>query len=136
MIPELTKKLKALVSSPETSVALVLFLVAGLSFTLGHFSAQVNTEKQLIQAQAYPAIDNIDSNVVTDYSEPAADQISTPDTFEPNPGGYVASKDGTKYHLPWCGSAKRIKEENKIWFNTKEEAEAAGYVPAANCKGI
>jgi methylphosphotriester-DNA--protein-cysteine methyltransferase len=51
-------------------------------------------------------------------------------------GGYVASKNGTKYHLPWCGSAKQIKEENKVWFATKEEAEAAGYTPAANCKGI
>ncbi len=49
---------------------------------------------------------------------------------------YVASKNGTKYHLPWCGSAKQIKEENKIWFETKEAAEAAGYTPASNCKGI
>lgn len=51
-------------------------------------------------------------------------------------GGYVASKNGTKYHLPWCGSAKQIKEENKIWFATKADAEAAGYTPASNCKGI
>ncbi len=51
-------------------------------------------------------------------------------------GGYVASKNGTKYHFPWCGSAKQIKEENKIWFKTKAEAEAAGYTPASNCKGI
>ena len=51
-------------------------------------------------------------------------------------GKYVASKSGTKYHLPWCGGAKQIKEANKIWFDTKEEAEAAGYTPATNCKGI
>src|SRR5690606_22759248 len=43
---------------------------------------------------------------------------------------YVASKTGSKYHLPWCGGAKQIKEENKVWFQTKEEAEAAGYEPA------
>lgn len=49
---------------------------------------------------------------------------------------YVASKKGKKYHLPWCSGAARIAEENKIWFSSKKEAEAAGYTPAANCKGI
>jgi hypothetical protein len=51
-------------------------------------------------------------------------------------GVYVASKKGTKYHLPTCSGAKTMSEENKIWFTTKEEAEAAGYMPAANCKGL
>lgn len=51
-------------------------------------------------------------------------------------GIYVASKNGTKYHLPSCSGAKRIKEENKIWFNSKQEAVQAGYEPAKNCKGI
>ena len=51
-------------------------------------------------------------------------------------GKYVVSKLGTKYHLPWCSGALRISEENKIWFETKEEAENKGYTPAKNCKGI
>lgn len=51
-------------------------------------------------------------------------------------GRYVASRSGTKYHLPTCSGAKTISEVNKVWFASKEEAEAAGYAPAANCKGI
>lgn len=51
-------------------------------------------------------------------------------------GKYVASKSGKKYHLPWCSGALTIKDSNKIWFDTKEEAEASGYSPASNCKGI
>lgn len=51
-------------------------------------------------------------------------------------GKYVASKNGLSYHFPWCSGAKRIKEENKVWFQTKEEAEAGGYKPAANCDGL
>jgi len=51
-------------------------------------------------------------------------------------GAYVASKSGTKYYLPWCGTVSRIKEENKVWFGTKQEAEQAGYEPAKNCKGL
>lgn len=51
-------------------------------------------------------------------------------------GKIVASKSGTKYYLPSCASASRISEANKIWFTSAELAVAAGYTPAANCKGI
>jgi len=54
----------------------------------------------------------------------------------PSGGQYVASKSGTKFYLPWCGGVKAIKEANKVWFATKAAAIAAGYAPAANCKGI
>jgi len=51
-------------------------------------------------------------------------------------GGFVASKNGTSYHYPWCPGAEKIKEENKVWFKSSEDAEAAGYTAAKNCKGL
>ena len=51
-------------------------------------------------------------------------------------GKYVSSRKGTSYHFPWCPGAKQIKEENKIYFDTKEAAEKAGYKPAGNCEGL
>jgi hypothetical protein len=51
-------------------------------------------------------------------------------------GSFVASKNGSVYHLEWCSGAMRIKEENKIYFSTKEEAEKKGYRPAKNCDGL
>jgi hypothetical protein len=51
-------------------------------------------------------------------------------------GGYVASRSGSVYHLPWCSGAQRIKAENAVWFATKEAAEQAGYRAAQNCPGI
>lgn len=54
----------------------------------------------------------------------------------PEGGQYVASKNGEAYYLPWCSGANRIKEENKIWFASKEEAEGRGYRPAKTCKGM
>lgn len=51
-------------------------------------------------------------------------------------GKYVASKSGTAYHLPACPGAAKIKDSNKIWFETREEAEERGYKPAANCPGL
>ncbi len=53
-----------------------------------------------------------------------------------NVGVYVASKSGTKYYLPSCAGVARIKEENKVWFTTAGEAQAAGYTAAANCPGL
>ena len=51
-------------------------------------------------------------------------------------GVVVASKSGTKYHLPTCSGAKSIKPDNLITFASIAEAEAAGYTPAANCPGL
>ncbi len=51
-------------------------------------------------------------------------------------GKIVASRKGSKYHFPWCSGAKTMNEGNKIWFDSKEEAQLAGYTPAKNCKGL
>ncbi len=48
----------------------------------------------------------------------------------------VASKNGEAYYYIWCSGAKRIKEENKVYFSSKEEAEKAGYRPAKTCPGL
>lgn len=49
-------------------------------------------------------------------------------------GGVVVSKNGTKYHFPWCAGAGQIKEENKVWFRTEVDAQSAGYTKAGNCQ--
>ncbi len=49
-------------------------------------------------------------------------------------GQFVASKNGAKYYPADCGSANRIKEENKVYFNSTSAAETAGYSLSATCK--
>jgi hypothetical protein len=51
-------------------------------------------------------------------------------------GAVVASKSGMKYYLPTCAGADRISGDNKVWFPSKEAAEAVGYTPASNCDGL
>ncbi len=48
----------------------------------------------------------------------------------------IASKNGKYYYLPWCAGALRIKEENKVFFKNKEEAEEKGYRPSKACRGL
>ena len=44
-----------------------------------------------------------------------------------SPGKYVASKRSNIYHEPRCEWAKKIKEERRLWFAEKEEAQGKGY---------
>jgi len=81
------------------------------------------------------------SSSETSFKEPIIEQIS-PEQLNASLGKvteskkeykFVASKNGKFYYYPWCPGVERIKEENKIYFNSKQEAEKAGYKPAKNC---
>ncbi|HYD93577.1 MAG TPA: hypothetical protein VEB18_03970 [Candidatus Paceibacterota bacterium] len=116
---------------PEGALmALVLVFSCSASFGLGYLASQEGGVGQVYIEQ-----------LPLEHSLPAASASAVEVAPDPEPamnagGQYVASKNGTRYYLPWCGGVKNIKEENKVWFSTKADAEAAGYTPAANCKGI
>ncbi|MBI2660345.1 hypothetical protein HYX07_04245 [Candidatus Woesearchaeota archaeon] len=44
------------------------------------------------------------------------------------PGKYIASKKSAKYHIAKCDWAKRISKENRLWFNSEEEAKSQGFI--------
>jgi len=66
----------------------------------------------------------------TDFNTESKEAISASDSY------FVASKNGTKYYFSWCEGVKRINEENIVKFNTREEAESAGFEKATNCPGL
>lgn len=43
---------------------------------------------------------------------------------------FVASVNSTLYHHKSCATVSRIKEENKRWFASAQEAEDAGFKPS------
>ena len=129
-IQELSRKLKGFLENTEYLLAGLIIVVALASFYLGRLSVIEKTQE--IQQKAQISEIRQSEEGVPPVSEVQSERGDTRESA----GGYVASKSGTKYHLPWCGGAKQIKEENKIWFETKDEAERAGYTPASNCKGI
>jgi hypothetical protein len=53
--------------------------------------------------------------------------------IQPKKQAYIAAIDGKKYHAPGCRLAKRIKEESKVWFVNKGEAENKKYEPCSVC---
>ena len=47
---------------------------------------------------------------------------------------YISSKNSQVFHRPNCRSAKRIKPENLVGYNSREEAIQAGKRPCKVCK--
>jgi hypothetical protein len=46
---------------------------------------------------------------------------------------FVASKNGSRYYPVDCKSSSRIKPENKIYFNSADDAQRAGLTLASGC---
>ncbi|OGF52257.1 hypothetical protein A3I27_01845 [Candidatus Giovannonibacteria bacterium RIFCSPLOWO2_02_FULL_43_11b] len=113
MLKDYISKVKA----KESDILLIITLItiAIIGFALGRISAiRENHYKIDISSVDLPDLQNLPQSASV----------------------FVGSKVGTIYHLSTCPGAKSIKEENKIYFNTKQEVEKAGYRPALNCPGL
>lgn len=47
---------------------------------------------------------------------------------------FFASSKGSKYYTISCGAGKTIKQENRVYFATGEDAEQAGYELSSSCQ--
>ena len=120
----------------------IVILSSSASFGLGILEGRQGSEGSALTISELatttppePLTTTVPKPVVSSKNVQPAAAAAAP-TALPAGGEVVASKNGTKYYLPWCGTVKNIKEENKVWFASREAAEAAGYAPAANCKGL
>lgn len=111
----------------EIVVILGVIFVGLTCFALGRISVWPEKENVVFQ----PA--TINGGEKTPQAESGTPTISTEETTSNSEEiKLVGSKTGKKYHWPWCSSAKKIKPENQVWFNSEKEAQAAGYAKCAN----
>jgi len=103
----------------DSFLILAIILIALIFFGMGRLSSP-SKEPVLIKGLEKASVENIKAPVI--------EQESNKDL-----GKVVVSKNGAKYHLPDCPGAKQISEKNKIWFDSIQDAEKAGYSPAKNC---
>lgn len=124
--------------------AAVLVTTSVGSYALGHYAgkngaakAPMTPKKSEVQiSRIVQDIPGNETNAASSTRVEGAGQSQTAAAAMATQGAYVGSKKGSKYHLPWCPGAKAISDVNKVWFESKEEAEAKGYSKAANCKGL
>lgn len=128
------QKLKSFLANDHIFYSVLLVLIAVASFGLGRQSVtnSSKSEKPLISTS------NITPAAAIESVSPASTTKTSIETESllTKPIAVVGSKNGTKYHLPDCSGAKRIKPENLISFETIAAAQAAGYSAAANCPGL
>ncbi len=100
-------------------VVFFMLISAGIGYNLGHINSG-RVEANLSLQEAGPG-------------SPLANSLAPKAT--PSDPRVVASKTSKSklYHYTWCSGAQRIKDTNKIWFNSAAAAEAAGYTLAGNC---
>ncbi len=128
---EMLLKIKSAISG-DVFVVLIIVLVGLSAFGLGRLSALETGRMQVRILE--PTQEAAVVNMLADGEK--TNEVSRIPEIANLGGQYVASKKGKKYYFPWCGGVARISDTNKVWFNTKEEAEQAGYTPAGNCKGL
>lgn len=114
----------------------IIILVAASSFGLGRLSVAGKAKEPVTVSYFENQVAGVSLAASSTSTMQSTESVKVPVASPAEAGEVVASKKGTKYHYPWCGSAKTIAEENKIYFKSIEEARAAGYTPAANCKGL
>lgn len=118
------EKLKSFIANDAFFTVSLILLVGITSFGLGRMSVVENVKSESVSQAGiiFSGADVTQNNSLKSISI-TAERV-------------VASKSGTKYHLLTCPGASQIKEENKLFFDSVELAEAAGFQPAANCQGI
>ncbi len=102
-----------------------IVLISFISYNLGRIGALKKTPITITDGQDQKA---------DVYSATGAKKTGVKTTTAPVlDKRVVVSKNSDKYHFTWCSGAKRIKEENKMWFADEAAAIAAGYTKAGNC---
>ncbi len=128
------EKFKSWLLNDQLFYGLVIILVGIGSFGLGRASVPETMENEPIIQIIEPI--TLTSNVINATQPSTVTNTSIPLSDNKKQGQFLASKNGTKYYLPSCSGAKRIKPENIIYFSTREAAESAGYSKATNCAGL
>lgn len=128
-----SEKFKSSLASRHLAVILITILTLTLGFGLGRLSTknEVGESPLTITSPGLTAATQGSTKTQNSKVEPLK-----PLNLNTGDGKFVASRNGTKYYLPWCGGVSRIKPENLIGFASAEEARARGYTPAANCPGL
>ena len=122
------------------------FLVLSMGFFSGYFYFQEQVDGQSIitiedsnqDCKDLFNLKSVNNNLSSNSNIISSSQIKGEQNESENiilqnkTGMFVASKNSKIYHNPDCQYVKRIKEENKIWFQSAKEAEDKGYSPH-NC---
>ena len=130
---KILSKLLNLIKSSQYHIFLAscIGLISFISYNLGQIDALQQTPIKIVETGELKAGGgNLKADI---YSATKTETIDNKAQTKVLDTRVVASKNSDKYHYTWCAGAKKIKEENKVWFSSAQEAESRGYTLAGNC---
>ncbi len=134
-LTELLKKIKTIPDiSKDIFIIMVILFVSLGGFALGRLSSLEEKRHDELRIIGQKTLDKGVLSVTDEAVGVGNSEIITPESSAIK-GVFVGAKSGKVYYFPWCAGVKRIHDENKVWFSSKEDAEAKGYRPSVNCKG-
>ncbi|MBU1255290.1 hypothetical protein KKE74_00845 [Patescibacteria group bacterium] len=110
--------LKQLVKKNTVNITLIvtIILVALISFGIGYLIAsQIENQSIIIHNPSFNS-----ASIQESLPKESKDALKQEK--------FIGSVNSNKYHWPDCPFAKRISEENQIWFSSEQEAQDAGYI--------
>ncbi len=131
-IQDIRSRIKALLGDETLFTAVLVVLVGIGSFGLGRSSVA----EMKVSLPVAEVVVSEEKKTALPPAEAAPAAVSAATAAQSGEVQYVGSKNGTKFHLPTCPGAAQIKEENKVYFTSKQDAYSKGYTEASNCKGI
>ena len=127
MLTERINKFKEVITPYKNDLftATAIILIAIIGFGLGRLSA-------IYERKTPITVEYLKNTDATSVLTPQ--NVNEKTNSDTSNIGIVASKNGSKYYPANCPAASRIKEENKIQFNSAKEAKDAGYSASAMCE--
>lgn len=111
-------------------IVLIVILVGLASFELGRLSKVSNSSGIKI---TYPEGQSASAISTTNVSKTVFDTTQTTSNLSNLSKNFFASNKGKKYYTLGCTAGKSIKQENRIYFSTADEAQGAGYTLSSSC---
>ena len=139
-IHDTLEKIKAFIQSEQGKdilIVLVVILVGLGSFELGRLSKGNDSSGIKIEYPTQSQEASAISSITTNYSNILQnDKIEKNSSLSAQAGGknFFASNRGSKYYPLGCSAGKSLKQENRIYFATREAAEKAGYELSSSCR--
>jgi hypothetical protein len=114
-------------------IVIIVILVGLGSFELGRLFKENSSSGVKIE---YPnqAGDQGASAILSENSLQTTTKISSTIIQSSAGKNFFASSRGSKYYTISCSAGKTIKQENRVYFTTGEEAQQAGYALSSSCQ--
>ncbi|MBI2627636.1 hypothetical protein HYW72_01765 [Candidatus Nomurabacteria bacterium] len=113
-------------------IVIIVILVGLSSFELGRLSKENTASGIKIE---YPdQTENQSANAILSQNSLGIDTKISPIISNSAGKNFFASNRGIKYYSIGCSAGKTIKQENRVYFATGEEAQKAGYELSNSCR--